>query len=276
MEIFNQTPGSKYTESGKFDLVRLLICSVIGYFVVGALGVGYGLLTDINPIIYLNLLILVVAVFLLVFIIKMFTGLAKLRNRYIAMCLGLVYGIIFTYNAWSAIYASYGQSVFGGLFFQNSFSDLTNAITMRNLSIGKLGRNGAGLGEEITSLIYIIEFLILACAPVYMLVKDPNYYCEECDKEMESEEKYFQLTPENTASIQSDLEVGKLKSLFELEPLIEKQLRPEKSYIELNFHTCPACSKLVYSAAIGTGKMNKEDGSFKKNEKLQSNLFGIR
>lgn len=276
MEYLIQKPGSDYTESGKFDAIRLILFTVIGYFVIGAIGVGYGLLTDLNPIIYLNLVILAISVFVLIFVIKLFTTFAKLRNRYISMCLGLFFGFVFTYNAWSAIYTFQGQSVFGGLFFQHSFSDLINLISMRNLSIGKLGRNGAGLGEELTSLIYVVEFLILTIIPAFMLVKDPSYYCEECDKEMSGEENYFPLDSENTTSIQSDLKQGKLQALFQLTALTEKQLKPNTDYIHLHSHTCPECNKLVFSATKGTAKMEKKESSFKKEQTLQQNIYGSK
>ena len=274
MHLNNEVPGSKYTESGKLVLLPFLLFLVIGYLLSALLGVGYGLLSDLNPFIYLNFILLGVSVLIVVFAINLFKTVGKLRNRYVSMLLAAFFGFVCIYNAWSAIYAGSGQSVFGGLYFQHSFSELTEIVSLRNLSIGRLGRNGDGLGSEITSLIYAVEFLILVIAPAWFAVKDPSYYCEDCDKAMQESEHYFGFTDEQSEAIQTQVKAGKLKELHSFTSYPDKSLNLSLKYIHYTDHQCPECNKLVYSAVLGTAKMDKENTEFKKQHPLAVTLFG--
>lgn len=276
MKLINQIPGSKYAESGKIDFARFFLFLILGYVLSALAGVGYGLLSNLNPWIYLNFILLGIAVLVVILAASLFRMAGKLRNRYVAMILAAFFGFVCIYNAWSAIYAFGDQSVFGGMYFQHSFSELTQQVSSRVLSIGKFGRNGAGLGTTITSLIYVIEFLILTVIPAWYLVKDPTYYCEDCDKPMTETEFFFGIPEEQVASVESGVKSGKLKELFALTAYPEKKLELDLKYIHCTSNECPECSTLVYSADLGTAKMEKEDTSFKKSESLMKNVFGSR
>lgn len=274
MKLNNQIPGSNYTESGKLDLGRFFLFLLLGYVISALTGIGYGLLSDLNPWIYLNFILLGIAVFAVVFATSLFKMAGKLRNRYVAMILAAFFGFICIYNAWSAIYAYGDQSVFGGMYFQHSLSELTQQVSSRVLSIGKFGRNGAGLGTTITSIIYIIEFLVLTVIPAWFLVKDPTYYCEDCNKPMKETEYYFGLPTDESTSIEAGVKNGKLKELFALTAYEEKKLDLRLKYIHCTSNECPECGTLVYSADKGNAKMEKEDSAFKKEESWIKNVFG--
>lgn len=276
MNLNHQTPGTKYTESGKLDFLRLLLFLVIGYILSALIGIGYGLLSDLNPFIYLNFILLGISAFAVIFAAGLFRVSGKLRNRYLLVILVVFFGFVCIYNAWSAIYAGPDQSVFGGLYFQRSFSEIIQLVSLRELNIGKFGRDGDDLGTQITSIIYIIEFLILTVAPAIFLGKNPSYYCEDCDKPMTDKELYFGLTAEQSEAIQSEVKSGKLKGLFELTAYENKKLSLSLKYIHCSSHECPDCNKLVYSADFGIAKVEKENVSFKKQESLAVNLFGSR
>ena len=276
MKLINQIPGTNYTESGKIDIARFFLFLVIGYLISGLIGIGYGLLSDLNPWIYLNFILLGITGIVVVFAASLFRMAGKLRNRYVAMLLAAFFGFVCIYNAWSAIYAAGDESVFGGLYFQHSLSELTRQVSERVLSIGKFGRDGAGLGTTMTSIIYIIEFLILTIVPAWYIVKDPTYYCEDCDKPMNETEYFFGLTEEQSKSMEPGVKSGKLKELFELKSYEEKKLDLSLKYIQCTSNECPECGTLVYSADLGGAKMEKEDTTFKKQESWVKNVFGTR
>ncbi|MNJ88920.1 hypothetical protein D3C87_64790 [compost metagenome] len=276
MKLINQIPGSKYAESGKIDFARFFLFLILGYVLSGLAGVGYGLLSDLNPWIYLNFILLGIAVLVVAFSASLFKMAGKLRNRYVAMILAIFFGFVCIYNAWSAIYAVGDQSVFGGMYFQHSISELTQQVSSRVLSIGKFGRNGAGLGTTLTSLIYVIEFLVILVIPAWYLVKNPTYYCEDCDKPMNETEFYFGVPAEELKTIESGVKSGKLKELFTLTAYPEKKLDLKLKYIHCTSNECPECSTIVYSADLGIAKVEKEDTSFKKEESLMKNVFGSK
>jgi hypothetical protein len=273
MIINNHLTGSKYKESGKIDIPRFFLFLVIGYIISSLVGIGYGLLSELNPFIYLNFILLGIAVLGVVLAASLFKMAGKLRNRYVAILLAIFFGFVCIYNAWSAIYA---QSAFSGMIFQLPFSGLAQVISMRELSIGKIGRNGAGLGEGITSIIYLVEMLIMVVVPAIFVGRNPSYYCEECDKPMDENEFHFGLTNEEVPAVESNVKQGKLKVLFELTTYAEKELNLSLNYIQCTSHECPECHKLVYSADSGSAKMEKDKTSFKKKESLASNLYGSR
>jgi hypothetical protein len=276
MKLINQIPGTPYNESGKIDIARFFLFLVLGYVLSALTGVGYGLLSNLNPWIYLNFILLGVTGIAIVLIVSLFRWAGKLRNRYVSMLLAVFFGFICIYNAWSAIYAFGDESVFGGMYFQHSISDLAYVVSTRVLSIGKFGRDGAGLGTTVTSIIYIIEFLVLTVVPAWFLVKDPTYYCEDCDKPMTETESYFGLTEEQVGSIESGVKSGKLKELFALTTYEDKKLDSGLRYIYCTSHQCPECSTLVYSAELGSAKREKEDTVFEKQQSLVTNIFGSR
>ena len=62
--MFDSQAGQIYKESGKVNIVKYLIALIISLGLSGLLGVGYGFLSHMNPLIYLNI-ILVIGVFFL-------------------------------------------------------------------------------------------------------------------------------------------------------------------------------------------------------------------
>lgn len=278
MIINNHLPGSKYKESGKVAILPFLGFLVLGYLISSLVGIGYGLLSDLNPIIYLNFILLLIAACGVILSAYLFKIVGKLRNRYMAILLAVFYGFVCIYNAWSAIYTPPGQSVFGGMIFQYPVPDLIQLISFRDLSISRLGRGGTGLGTTITSLIYVIEFLVIILLPAIFTGKNPTYYCEECGKSMNetADAFYYGLNQEQSPNLVSDVKSGKLKDMLELVTYPEKKLSMNLSYIRSTIHECPECKKLVYSADLGDAKLEKGKTTFHKLESLASNLYGSR
>ncbi len=278
MIINNQLPGSKYKESGKVNVLYFLLFLIIGYLISSLVGIGYGLLSDLNPIIYLNFILLIVAAGGVILSVILFKIAGKLRNRYIAVLLAIFYGFVCMYNAWSAIYTPSGQSVFGGMIFRYPVSEIVQLVSLRDLNISRLGRGGAGLGTTITSLIYLVEFLVVILFPAIFIGKDPSYYCEECDKSMNetADAFYYGFNPEQLPNLVSDVKKGKLKEMIDLVTYPEKKLSMNLKYIRSTIHECPDCKKLIYSATLGEAKMAKDKTEFKKETSLAVNLYGSR
>jgi hypothetical protein len=99
MIINNQLLGTKYTESGKLDILRFFLFLIIGYLISGLTGIGYGLLSELNPFIYLNFILLLISGALVVIAVSLFRIAGKLRNRFVAIILALFFGPAHTYNA---------------------------------------------------------------------------------------------------------------------------------------------------------------------------------
>jgi hypothetical protein len=274
MIINNQLPGSKYTESGKIDILRFILFLVIGYLISSLAGIGYGLLSDLNPIIYLNFILLGIALFAVILAVTLFRMSGKLRNRYVAIVLSLFFGVVCIYNAWTAVYTGPGESVFDGIYFNRSIPVLIELISFRSLNIGHFGTDGAGLGTGITSVIYAVELLILVLVPAIYIGKDPSYYCEECAQSMKETEHFFGFNPDESPTLQSDVKAGKLKNLFEHTAYAQKELKMGLKYIHCTINECPECQQLVYSADLGNPDMEKNKMAFKKEASLAVNLFG--
>src|SRR5258708_5847675 len=96
-----QLAGEKYIRSNKFSALKSLIALVAAFFAAVGIGRLYAIITLINPIIYLNFLVLVGAGLLLVILIMLVKSIGKSRNIYI----DIISSLVICLTAWMANWA---------------------------------------------------------------------------------------------------------------------------------------------------------------------------
>lgn len=244
-----QQPGTRYISSQKFSPLASAVALVITMFVAMGIGRLYALISVVNPLIYLNFILLIIFVFGLALI----TGLAQQFSRSRNKVIDIVFIIIVCLTAWFSHWAHIQSSETkeGGFF--KCLSDPGGVISFigdfadeRNMSIGRGGSNGIEIGPAFLGICYLIEFIAFLI-PVYIIAKQKNFYCEDCNKHYLSATGYTDSdTPfhNNTPMIESGnlgfLEgstIYKGKQLLPLNPVES----PKIGIIELHF--CPACGQ---------------------------------
>ncbi|MVT10537.1 hypothetical protein [Chitinophaga tropicalis] len=179
-----EQPGSFYVPSGQYNLKNVIISTIVGMALATGIGALYALITFINPLIYLNFLVLMGAVFLLALFAQLIKTASKSRNTVV----NIIIGVLICYTAWAAHWSLYGSSE------RHTHTSFLNALINPNevlkiisyrcdntsMSVGRLGSSGIPFDGGMLLLFYFIEFIVFM-APVYFLAK-VDYYCEHCQQ----------------------------------------------------------------------------------------------
>jgi hypothetical protein len=240
-------PGEKYVPSNKFNVKYWTMAIVVAFFLAILVGRLYALISFINPIIYLNFLLLAGTSILLVVIIMLVKLIGRSRNKFV----DLVSGLVVCGAAWLAQWAhiEYLESSKG---FLNSLTDISGLFDFiigfadkRDMGISRLGSRGTRIDPGILFLCYMVEcgaFL----APVYFLRKSKDYYCEDCANEYKTITGYISS---NEILHTHTEEMGKGDLVFLQNSLLYKALdtlpldptkKPGIGTIE--FHYCEKCN----------------------------------
>jgi hypothetical protein len=244
--MYNQA-GEKYVRSNKFKASSWIIALAAAFFASIGIGRLYAIITLINPIIYLNFLVLVGAVLLLMVVIMLVKSFGKSRNRTV----DIVTCLVVCSTAWLAHWAHI-ESADSSEGFWSAFADIPRLLGFpilfagsRNLSVGRFGSRGVGIDPAILTLCYIIEFVAFM-APAYLSLKSKDYYCEDCDNSYQSVTCY--LAEDEVLHQHSDqMKTGDLvflegRSLYRnLDQLpLDPKEKPGIGTIE--FHYCNKCN----------------------------------
>lgn len=242
-------PGDKYKASLKFSPIPTAISLGIAMLISMGIGVLYAIITSINPIIYLNFLILAGLVFAFCFITLFAQAFNKSRNKIV----DTIFVFILCFTAWGAHWA-YIQSQIDSesSFFKNLF-DIPNLISFigkylnrRNLSVGSIGSSGTSIDSSILMLCYLAEFVAFM-VPIYFNSKSKNYYCESCNVGYVIKTLHFidtSLIKDNLTKVEEG-DLGFLKGTIFYHKLNELPIdAKEKPTIGiLDFSYCMACNQ---------------------------------
>lgn len=174
------TVGTKYTTSGKFEFSKVIMATLVGIVVAALIGVLYAFISEINPFIYLNIIVLAVIYFLLWELVKKITQTGKSRNMIVNILVGLILGIVAIYSAWCYYVAqNTNLDFFKALMQPASVIDFISFFAENQVfSIGKVTSSSridvSGVFVYLSYGIELLAFLAPAIA-----VRKPMYYNEE-------------------------------------------------------------------------------------------------
>ena len=273
------TPGTTYIESGKFDLKRTLIFTLLGCIASYFIGYFYAWVTTINPFIYLNFLVLLIAFFLLVMVLSMVKTSGRSRNRAVDIITNTAICFFAWYVHWCFIYADFsGQGVL------KSITEMSNVISFvfdypynHTLSIGRFGGSGAPISGSLLMVLYFIE-LIVFLAAAYMSVKANNYYCENCKTTYEERTGFTEnIEFTNNTSLAEKGNFVFLSDASIVKDINQLQADPNQSpqIFKLEFHYCDKCKEnsiMNFSSAV-LKLNNKGQRETEKEKKLIKNTY---
>jgi hypothetical protein len=259
--------GEKYVHTNKFNLLYWSLAMVFAFFITIGIGRLYAIISSVNPVIYLNILVLAGAVIVLAAEITLINLIGESRNKRLNK-LSSIFICVTTWLAqWAHLQAATSDKGFFATFF-----DISGVIDFalvygdqRNVSISRLGGKGMPLDGGMLFFCYLAEFIAFM-APIYLLSKAKSYYCEDCKNEYSSVTGYLnnnnvfeqhaeQLAKGNLDFLQHTIFHKKLDTL-----LLDPKLKPGIGMVE--FHYCEKCN----TNAIA----NVRSGILKQGEKKNS------
>lgn len=187
------TIGTKYTTSGKFEFSKVIVATLIGIVVAALIGILYAFISEINPFIYLNVIVLAVIYFLLWELVKKISKTGKSRNMIVNISVGLILGIVAIYSAWCYYVAkNTNLDFFTALMQPASVIDFVSFFAENQVfSIGKVTSSSridvSGVFVYLSYGIELLAFLAPAIAG-----RKPMYYNEEL-KLFYDETEYFSV-----------------------------------------------------------------------------------
>ncbi len=245
--------GEKYNPSGKFDIARTAIGLVAGILGAMVIGYVYGIITDVDPLIYLNLLVLVGTVIVLVAFTGFIRHFGSSRNRIV----NIIVAAVLCYAAWYAqwVYFIVGFNLDAGA-IANIFIGLVNPVNViniplryseiRTISIGHFGSGGAPITGTGLLVIYFIEFIAFM-SPVYFASVAKEYYCESCNNFYAKAELWsaevsrfndeFSRSPAGSYGFLSGFAMSPAYSQLGLDPSQSPEL------LKAEYHYCEACNQ---------------------------------
>jgi hypothetical protein len=256
-----------------------------------AIGVGrlYAIISQINPIIYLNFLILGGVFFLLTLVIASILGFAKSRNRLV----NIIIVILICSTAWLAHWAhifqnksskhNYSNEIKTESFWNVFFSPLqvigkiSDFANNRNLNISSLrtyNSGGMGISPAILTLLYLVEFLVFL-APVVIVGKQKSYHCEDCDAAL-TEKQGYMIEPDIFSNKDAFMAKGDftfLEPFYMHKNLDEIPLDPkDKPAIAIvRMHSCPSCANSIIN--VKTTSLKYDDKKKRETSLLNSNYI---
>ena len=272
--MFENNAGQIYQQSGKINFVKYLLALIVSLGLSCLLGVGFGLLSHINPLVYFNVLLLIGVFFLTMFIFGITMAMAASRNKIATIVFGGISASFLLYNAWVGTISAEISTVglWDGFSFGVSFENIMYFASHQQMSIGRFGSSGADFGEGVMLVIYLIEAIIILLGPVYMLTSTKDYYCEPCRNTFESCETYFI----NDNVMLSRIDSGDITELSESKQLSDTQISTVpvgSKLIKIDGHQCEKCKSTIIDMELGITSLYKESFSFNKKETLTSGLY---
>lgn len=238
--------SKKYEHSGKVDWSKAGIWFLAGLIGSGIVGAIYGVLSDINPLIYLHILLLFGVVFAMVFVLDFVINKGHIRNRLVAVGMALIFGIFAWYCGWCSFFSYQTGISFFSFLPDVSFTIDTISYYSENVDM-TVGRRGSQIPVgSIMPAMYLIE-LVAFLAPIYLIAKRKYYYCEGCKENMSQSTIYTADIDAVTQNMDS-LRSGNALFVKDLTPISDPSLLNDiyKAY-QFDFHHCEKCQSVVYN-----------------------------
>ena len=275
-EPFNQlmTPGTIHTTSKAFDPTRSLIVFVICVALAALSGFLYAFISRINPIVYLNLLLLAGEIGLLILIAWVVKIFGESRNFLVDLLLCFAICIV----AWLANWAYYMTLETGSGFFANllkpvatvdfaiSYSD-TNTIYIGNIA------SGNSYSGPTLKVIYLAEFVAFMLPFCFTSKKrKAAFYCKKCKnayttvpfftEEANRFNAEYAVTEKGDYSFLSTFNITRMMQNLSDDPGSKPEI------IKANYHYCTQCNdNSIVDFSVATLQLNSENKREFVNEK---------
>ena len=240
-------PGTYYQASGQFKRKPLIISTLAGILIAIFIGWLYYLLSRINPFIYVNFIVLALALLACGAVFPTITILSESRNTRINVLLS----VLFCYLTWSSQWAffnlhwHYGYSFWGGVF--NPLTTLKIISTRGDkvdIDIANYVHDHFPFGGGFQYLLYLAELGVFVFAAKW-ITSSTDYYCEDCKQFythqeahiLESEIENFHLLKEMAGEDHQYQFLPQLVFVKKLTPVyVEK-----KPVMQVQLHYCAKC-----------------------------------
>jgi hypothetical protein len=264
--------GEKYVPTNKFNFLYWSLAMVFGFFITIGVGRLYAIISFINPIIYLNFLVLGGTVIVMVAIITGINSIGQSRNKRLNNITSFIICATTWLAQWAHLQAASSDQGFWARFF-NISGVIDFALTFgdhrEKMRISRMGSGGFDLDPGMLFFCYLAEFIAFM-APIYLMAKTKSYYCEDCQNEYSTITGYMpnndilqqhteQLAKGDLNFLQNTIFHKKLDTL-----LLDPKLKPGIGLVE--FHYCKKCN----ANAIA----NVKSGILKSGDKKNSRQMG--
>ncbi len=273
----NNIAGTKYKASQKINIKTTLILFFIAVLIAIGIGRLYAIINQINPIVYLNFLVLAGAVLLTAFLSFMVITIGNSRNKTINFLLILLIGIVAWLAQWSHILQNTSKKYTSQGFVNESFwSFFLHPLTLiekiaqfageRNISLNSVrtyNSRGLELDPSLLTILYFIEFIAFLI-PAFIINRQKNYYCENCQTNFITKKGYIkesEIIEENKEILMTG-DLSFLNNYHFYRTLDDIPLDPKDKpligFVEM--HNCPTCNKnAIVNIKLETLKYNDKN-----------------
>lgn len=263
--------GDVYKSSGKVNWGKFIPAFLIGSIVCMFLGMMYGFLVNINPLIYVNFLILFGAMVVVFFVSVFIWRLGESRNKIINFFSGIIMGFMGVTAAWFSLMPGTGwlevlnvSEVWGFAF---------NYAERNSFSVGKFGRSGVEFSGGLLYALYLVEFLAFL-APALVSLFKTDVYCERCNTRTGTIEYSTPYTKELKEELVAVKDGRFNKVLGEMTPNGVTGFPAGTTVLKIEDNICSVC-KDFRVLRIEEGVINKDEKGnkdFKKRVLIVNNI----
>jgi hypothetical protein len=272
------TPGTTYTTSKAFNPVRSLIIFVISLVMAAISGSLYAFVSNINPVLFIDFLLLAAEVVLLILITWIAKHIGQSRNFLVDLL--LCFGVCVM--AWLANWSYYMTMETGSGFFANLFRPVavvdfaiyysdTNIIHMsslRTMTTGGTTYSGAWL-----KIIYLAEFVAFMLPFCFMSKeRKGGFYCKKCKNAYTSipffTEEANRFNAEYATADKGDYSFLSSFTISRIMQNLSDDPGSKPSIIKGNYHYCTKCNdNSIVDFSIATLQLNNQNKREFVNEK---------
>ena len=274
--------GKIYIASGEFELINIIKATVPGIIIASVMGVVYAFISELNPFIYLNCLVLMGLLFAISYFVQKISRYAKNRNKAVSLIVGLIISFFAWYAHWCFYFVSYMEDVsyFAAFFnpvetfwFVKLFSE-ERVITLTNSGSSSNGTEFSGIFLQIT---YLAEFLGFMLFPIFN--RKPEYFSEDQQCFYSSVVKYTENNEDFAESFKKASPgcYGFLSQKDIYNTLNDIPLENRSKVVKLDFHYCDEGEgedNSILTITEGVFKINKKkECSFSSGKKLIKDMY---
>jgi hypothetical protein len=231
----------KYVDSGKFNVVPVLLWTLIGLAVGAALSVAYAFIAHFNPLMYLNFIVLGLMAFALAGVVVAIVKQSKCRNRGVNLIVTFLICLFAWYAGWCAILAHVLDVHFLKLFLHpaTAFEAMLYYSDNMEWTVDK-----TVVSPTMLKIAYAIE-LIAYFIPMYLVANKKLYYCEFCEGFLGEKDHYIA----ETSIVDEHLEAIRQGDLAFLEQvqLLDKPDQTVDEQYKINLHRCEGCGERIFN-----------------------------
>ncbi len=257
------TPGQAYQSSGKYNLTKVIIYTLIGSALATGLGLLYGLITEVDPFIYLNMLVLFGTILLLGAITVLIRQGSHSRNVGVNFLVCVILCFVAWYAQWAYYYnLQYEHGIFASLGQPGRvLGYAANYANNHSITVGRFGHGGLPFSGGVLQLMYVVEFFAFML-PLYFALKVKDYYCEQCSTFYSEVQGYIDYNADfNTALNQASggnyrfIEGTEIKRSMET---LQSDPAKKNMVYKIDYHFCPKCG-LNSIVEIVSGTLQYDD-----------------